>query len=152
MCWPRSGCVSRCSLCSPALRKTPALSAVCAVVANIILNLTLIWFLGTGGLAAATAACSYLQVIILVTVLRRRLGRSILNGLSVTLKKTLAATALMCIAGATAMILMGSLPDNRFFDVLRLCVVVPLAAAVYVLAAKRLRIEMLSLLTGAKRR
>ena len=132
--------------------KTPALSAVCAVVANIILNLTLIWFLGTGGLAAATAACSYLQVIILVTILRRRLGRSILHGLSLTLKKTLAATALMCIAGATAMILMGSLPDNRFFDVLRLCVVVPLAAAVYVLAAKRLRIEMLSLLTGAKRR
>ena len=68
------------------------------------------------------------------------------------MKKTLAATALMGVVGATAMILMKSLPDNRFFDVLRLCVVVPLAVAVYVLAAKLLRIEMLSLLAGAKPR
>ncbi|MGD8501276.1 MAG: murein biosynthesis integral membrane protein MurJ [Phycisphaerales bacterium] len=132
--------------------KTPARSALYAVVANIFLNLTLIWFLGTAGLAAATAACSYLQVIILVTVLRRRLGDSILDGLPATLVRTLIATAFMCLAGIIIMILMKNLPAGRLFDVLRLAVVVPLAAAVYVLAAKFLRIEMLSLLTSREPR
>ena len=131
--------------------KTPARSALYAVVANIILNLTLIWYLGTAGLAAATAACSYLQVIILVTVLRRRLGHSILDGLPATLMKTLAAAALMFLAGAAIMALMKNLPDGRSFDILRLAVVVPSAAAVYLLAAKFLHIKMLSLLTGGNR-
>ncbi len=132
--------------------KTPARSALYAVVANIILNLTLIWYLGTAGLAAATAACSYLQVIILVTVLRRKLGpfRQILDGLPVTLMKTLAAATLMCLAGAAIMFLCKNLPDGRSFDILRLAVVVPSAAAVYVLAAKFLHIEMLSLFTGGR--
>ncbi|OHB78027.1 MAG: murein biosynthesis integral membrane protein MurJ [Planctomycetes bacterium RBG_16_55_9] len=132
--------------------KTPAFSAAAAVVANVILNLTLIWFLGTGGLAAATAICSYLQVVILVTALRRKLGRSILDGLAATLKKTLAATALMSVVGVGVLVLMRTLPDDKIFDVLRLGVVVPLAAATYLLAAKFLHIEMLSLLAGGKRR
>jgi putative peptidoglycan lipid II flippase len=130
--------------------RTPARSALYAVAANIVLNLTLIWYLGTAGLAAATAACSYLQVIILVTVLRRKLGHSILDGLPLTLMKTLAATALMFLAGAVIMALMKNLPDGRSFDILRLAVVVPSAAAVYVLAAKFLHIEMLSLFTGGR--
>jgi putative peptidoglycan lipid II flippase len=132
--------------------KTPARSALYAVVANIFLNLTLIWFLGTAGLAAATAACSYLQVVILVTVLRRKLGHSILDGLPATLTRTVAATAFMLLAGAIIMTLMKNLPAGRLSDILRLAVVVPLAAAVYVLAAKFLRIEMLSLLTSSEPR
>jgi len=128
--------------------KTPARSAMLAVVANIILNLTLIWFLGTAGLAAATAVCSYLQVIILVTVLRKRLGSAILDGLPVTLIKTLAATALMLLTGIIIMVLMRNLPDERWFDILRLAVVVPSAVGVYTLAAKLLHIEMLSLFAG----
>jgi putative peptidoglycan lipid II flippase len=130
--------------------KTPARSALYAVAANIVLNLTLIWYLGTAGLAAATAACSYLQVIILVTVLRRKLGHSILDGLPVTLAKTLAATAIMFLVGAAIMALMKNLPDGRSSDILRLAVVVPSAAAAYVLAAKFLHIEMLSLFTGGR--
>jgi len=132
--------------------KTPAKSAAGAVVADVILNLTLIWFLGTGGLAASTAACSYLQVAVLVTVLRRKIGPSMLSGLLATVTKTLAATALMLLAGTAIMILLRNLPPGGFSDVLRLAVVVPSAAAVYLLAAKLLRIEMLALLTGGNRR
>jgi len=127
--------------------RTPAKSALFAVLANVILNLTLIWFLGTGGLAAATALCSYLQVAILITVLRRKLGPSILDGLSVTLVRTVAATALMSLVGIAMIFLMKNLPAGRLFEALRLAVLVPSAAIVYVLAAKLLRIEMLSLLT-----
>lgn len=130
--------------------KTPARSAVYAVVANIFLNLTLIWFLGTAGLAAATAACSYLQVVILVRALRRKLGRSILVGLRITLIKTFIATTVMFLIGSAIMILMRNLPDGRAFDVFKLAVVVPSAVVVYTLAAKLLHIEMLSLFTGKK--
>ncbi len=50
--------------------RTPMHSALVAVLANFVLNLTLIWFLDRAGLACATAICSYLQVVILVVVLR----------------------------------------------------------------------------------
>jgi len=126
--------------------KTPAKSAVCAVFANVLLNLTLIWPLGTGGLAAATALCSYLQVAILVTGLRRKLGMSILDGFSATFVRTVAATAIMSLVGIAIIFLTKDLPDGRLFDVLRLAVIVPSAAIVYAFAAKLLRIEMLSLL------
>ncbi|MHC4120569.1 MAG: murein biosynthesis integral membrane protein MurJ [Planctomycetota bacterium] len=128
--------------------KTPAISAVCAVAANVVLNLTLIWPLGTGGLAAATALCSYLQVAILIMVLRRKLGHSILDELPVTLVKTLAATAFMWAVGTIIITVMNRLPAGRSYDVLRLAAVVPSAAGAYVLAAKALRIKMLSVLTG----
>ncbi|MHC4645103.1 MAG: murein biosynthesis integral membrane protein MurJ, partial [Planctomycetota bacterium] len=45
--------------------RMPARSALAAVFANVILNLSLIWFMGTSGLALSTAICSYLQVLIL---------------------------------------------------------------------------------------
>jgi putative peptidoglycan lipid II flippase len=128
--------------------KAPMRSALTAVFVNVLLNLTLIWYLGRAGLACATAVCSYLQVAILVTVLRRRLGSSILDGLFVTVLKTFAATALMSLAAVAVLILMRNLPDGRVFDILKLAVVVPSAAAIYLLAAKFLRIPTLSLLTG----
>ncbi len=125
---------------------TPARSALIAVVVNIILNLTLIWtFLKTGGLAAATAICSYLQVAVLITVLRRRLGSAVLAGLGQALAKTIVATLLMFIAVVAALQL-----SKSWADIFKLLLAVPSAAAVYLLAAKFLRIEMLSLLTGAK--
>lgn len=127
--------------------KVPMRSAIAAVFVNILLNLTLIWYLGRAGLACATAVCSYLQVIILVAVLRRRLGPSILDGLSINFIKTLVATAFMCLTGIAIMISMKDLPEGRLFNVLRLIAVVPSAAAVYMLAARLLHIEMLSLLT-----
>jgi len=130
--------------------KLPLISALCAVAANIPLNLSLIWFLGPGGLAAATAFCSYLQVAILGTVLRKKLGNSILRDLPITLLKTLAATAFMYAAGTVIMIAMDRLPAAKLFDILRLAAVVPTAAAAYLLAAKVLRIEALSVLTGKR--
>ena len=128
--------------------KTPMRSALIAVAANIVLNLTLIWFLETGGLAFSTALCSYLQVVILVLLLRRSLrkldsGASILDGLARTLVKTIAATLCMSAAIIAAQWLSESWPH-----IFKLLLIVPSAAAVYLLAAKLFRIEALSLLTG----
>jgi putative peptidoglycan lipid II flippase len=130
--------------------KMPARSALVAVCVNIVLNLTLIWFMGTAGLALSTALCSYLQVMILVRALRRRFGSSILDGILTTLIKTLTATILMWMAGQCLLYLCRELPSGTGFDVLRLAIVVPTAAAVYTMAAKLLHIEMLSLFAGKK--
>jgi len=130
--------------------KIPMRSALIAVCANIVLNLTLIWIWGTGGLACSTAMCSYLQVVILVMALRQRLGADILHGTVSAITKTVAATVLMGIVGAGLLHLCRDLPSGFWFDILRLVVVVPSAAAVYVLAAKFLHIEMLSLFTGRR--
>jgi len=130
--------------------KTPMRSAVIAVFVNVILNLTLIWFMGTKGLAVSTALCSYLQVVILVSLLRRRVAGTILDGFGATLAKTILATVLMYLVGAGIISIMGRLPDSRWCNILRLAVVVPSAAGVYLLGAKLLRVEMLSLLTGRK--
>ena len=130
--------------------KAPMSSALIAVCVNLGLNLTLIWVWGTGGLACSTALCSYLQVVILVTVLRRKLGGAILQGMVLAGVKTVAATIFMGAFGVVLLALMRNLPGGFRFDILRLAAVVSLSAGAYLLAAKLLRIEMLSLLTGKK--
>ncbi len=128
--------------------KTPTKSAVVAVLLNLVLNFTLIWRMGTAGLALSTAICSYVQVAILGRALRKKLGDSIGKGLVITIVKTLIATAIMLGVGIVIMNLMASLPYNKVFNVARLAVVVPSTALVYWLAAKLLKIDMLSLISG----
>jgi len=130
--------------------KTPARSAVIAVIANIALNLTFIWFLGTGGLAFSTAICAYLQVVILVLVLRRRLqkrglGVSIFEGLALASAKTIAAT--LCMSATVVVVLWMT---ESWTDIFKLGLSVLTAAPVYLLVAKFLCIDELALLTGSK--
>ncbi len=125
--------------------RTPMISASIAVVVNLVLNLTLIWPFGTGGLAAATALCSYLQVTILLAVLRRRQDLSLFDGIAVAFLKTIAATLCMSAAIVAALWI-----SKNFANIFKLLLVVPTAAVVFLLAAKLLHIEMLSLLTGRK--
>lgn len=132
--------------------KTPVKSALIAVFANVILNLTLIWFIGTGGLAASTAICSYFQVFILIFILRKKLKSSILEGLAENILKTLAGTFIMTIICMLILFVMKNVPSGRLFDGLRLLAVVPSAVLVYILAAKKLRNEMLSLFISRSNR
>ena len=129
--------------------KTPAVSALIAVATNLVLNLTLIWFMGTAGLALSTALCSYLQVAILVCVLRRRFGTAIFSGLINTFWKALAGTFTMTLTALVLLVLMRNLPDGLAFGLLRVLVIVPSSAAVYILTAKLLKSPMLSLISGS---
>jgi len=132
--------------------KMPVVSALIAVTVNVALNITLIWYLGTAGLALSTAICSYVQVVILTSALRRRISGPILAGLGLSALKVVAATTIMCAVAGSIVYLMQDLPDSRLFNIMRLAAVVPASALVYVLAAWLLRIEMLSLLAGRLRR
>ena len=131
--------------------KMPAITAGVAVIVNIIMNVTLIWFMGTAGLALSTALCSYLQVIILIRILRRRFGHSIVKGLGTTLLKTIFATVIMCAVGLVVLGLCRGFGHGKIYEILRLAVTVPLAAGVYIISSKLLGIESLSLLTGRKK-
>lgn len=130
--------------------KTPVKSAVLAVVLNFILNLTLVWFMGTGGLAASTAICSYLQVILLTILFQRYLHKqdsslSIWRNMgSETLK-----IILVCLCMCAAITVTAWLSRNCS-PFIKLIVIVPVSTGTYLIAAKLMRIEMLSLLTGKK--
>ncbi|AQT68551.1 putative peptidoglycan biosynthesis protein MurJ [Anaerohalosphaera lusitana] len=131
--------------------KTPMRSAVFAVCVNIVLNLTLIWFMGTAGLAFSTAFCSYLQVAILILAMRHRFERKLFDKLGINLFRTTTATCVMAIVGWAAIKLMADLPNTTFYQVVRLAVMVPLAGGTYYICSAVLKNEMLSLFKAAKK-
>jgi len=130
--------------------KMPAITAFTAVVTNIILNLTLMWFMGTGGLALSTAICSYLQVGMLVYYLYRISKMPILAKISTTVGKSFAATVLMSGIGYLILLAMSGLGSGKTMDFLRIASVVIVCGGFYALAARVMKIEMLSLVTGGK--
>ncbi len=130
--------------------KMPLRSALIAVSVNVVLNLALIWPLGTRGLALATAVCSYLQVTILVLGMRRRFGRSVLDGVMKVLGKTAVASFAMIIAGWGIRALMAGLPETRLFDVARVFALVVGGGGVFWGAGRCLHLEELQLLMGRK--
>ncbi len=125
--------------------KLPTLSALVAVFANFVLNLVLVWPLGRGGLACSTALCSYLQVTILLTVLRRKLGSEILGKFATSFIKTVAATACMWAAGYVTLKL-----SQELHNAFRVILIIGVSVLIYILAAKLFRIEILSSLIGGK--
>lgn len=128
----------------------PLRSAAAAVAANIVVSLSLIWFMGTAGLAAGTALCAYVQVFLLARALRKRLGASVWEGVTSTLVRTLLATLAMAVAGLAVLFLMRTLPGDRASNALRVFAVVSCAAATYLAAARALRIEALSMILGPR--
>jgi putative peptidoglycan lipid II flippase len=131
--------------------KLPAQTAALAVVVNIVLNLTLIWVMGAAGLALATAICSYLQVAILMSLLRYRFETMDYRVLVVTFCKSAVATTAMFLTGLAILRLTEHWPINPKFDALRLLTIIIPCSAVYAAAAKVLRIEALGLVTGKSR-
>jgi len=74
---------------------TPVKVALWTIGLNVVLNLVLIWPLGTGGLALSTAICATLQAAVLLSLLVRYYQLRITQGLWLTLIKTSIATAVM---------------------------------------------------------
>lgn len=130
--------------------KWPARTAVAAVFINVILNLTLIWPLGVGGLALATAICSYLQVGVLLWLLNRQFGFSVPKPTLVLLSKTVLASAVMGGIGWACLAGMSGLTSNKFNDLLRIAVLVVVCAGVYIVISRLIGNPMLALLRGSK--
>jgi putative peptidoglycan lipid II flippase len=116
-------------------------TAFSAVALNLALNLTLIWFMGTAGLALSTAAASYLQVILLTKALSARLSSIKWRNLAITAAKSLLASLTMAAAVAAMLWFLKNLPKDTISDIIRLSAAVPTGAAVYWFAAKTLGIN-----------
>jgi putative peptidoglycan lipid II flippase len=121
--------------------KVPMQTAFSAVALNLALNLTLIWFMGTAGLALSTAAASYLQVILLTKALSARLSSIKWRNLAITAAKSLLASLTMAAAVAAMLWFLKNLPKDTISDIIRLSAAVPTGAAVYWFAAKTLGIN-----------
>ncbi|MCD6394687.1 MAG: hypothetical protein J7M40_14435, partial [Planctomycetes bacterium] len=80
-----------------------------------------------------------------------RYGRSILSGLPSIFVKTVIGTVVMAVVAGGALMIMQKMPFGPGYDIVRLAIVVPLSALVYVLAAKLLRNEMFSLILPARK-
>ncbi len=130
--------------------KIPSISACIAVAVNVVLNLTLIWFMGIAGLALSTAICSYLQVAILILMLRKKFSRPVLPGITPILVKTAVATVIMFLAGWLTLRLMANMPFSKKNDLLRLISTVVICAGTYLLLAKIMKNQMLSLIIHRK--
>jgi putative peptidoglycan lipid II flippase len=79
--------------------RTPMRVAMLCLVLNVVLNLILMQFLRQGGLALATSICSFVNIALLLRVLRRRLGGLGLRRLAGRVARMLMAC---CVSGAAA--------------------------------------------------
>ncbi|MFI4912624.1 MAG: murein biosynthesis integral membrane protein MurJ [Sedimentisphaeraceae bacterium JB056] len=130
--------------------KMPARTAVIAVIVNVLLNLTLIWFMGAAGLGLATAICSYIQIIILLAVLKNRYREQFTQGFATAITKVIIASVIMFIAGRTLMIAMAALPADLKFNCIRIAAQIIICASVYLALSKIMKIEMLEIITNKK--
>ena len=76
-------------------RQTPLRVGLVAVVLNLVLNFTLIWFVGGLGLAMATAISAIVQVMIVTALLQSRIGGLDWQAFRLTLFRAIAATLAM---------------------------------------------------------
>jgi putative peptidoglycan lipid II flippase len=133
---------------------TPAKAAGWMVLLNLALNLTLVWPLREAGLAAATAICAVLQVLILWHMLNRHVRLEGSDALRTAGGKSLLATAIM--SGACWLTLR-SLPNAHAaactpWKLARLLAPMLVGIIVYVGASAALRADELRMLCAAFRR
>jgi putative peptidoglycan lipid II flippase len=113
---------------------TPVKIAVRVIGLHILLNLVLIWFLGTGGLALSTALCAALQAGILMVILVRRHHLHITDNLSSSLVKTILATGVMAVGGFSIMHFLAESPAWK-----QVLIVVPACAVIFALSSRILK-------------
>jgi putative peptidoglycan lipid II flippase len=81
--------------------RTPVRIAIAALLANIALGIALAWWIGTPGIALATAIASTLNALLLAGKLRARLGTVLEPGAWIEFRAMLVALAVAGAVGAT---------------------------------------------------
>jgi len=113
---------------------TPVKVAVRVIGLHCILNLILIWFLGTGGLALSTALCAGLQALILLVIMAHRYNLHITRGLGSSLLKSLVATGVMTVGGVCLMLFFSQSTAG-----IQILVLVPACAVIFALSSRVLK-------------
>jgi len=116
--------------------RTPVRIASIAMVANIVLNLILMRILDVGGLAFATAIASFINLLILLYYLRKRIGR--LGGKKVmfSLTKIILASSAMATACIYSSRLLGQISK-----LIQVAGTILISVIIYILVAHLLRCD-----------
>jgi putative peptidoglycan lipid II flippase len=94
-------------------RMTPLTVGMYAMVANIVMDLGLMWPLGGRGLALSTAVIAALQCIATARLLQRKVGRLLWSEIFATSLKTIVASMVMAAVCLSALSLLQ--PEGSFF-------------------------------------
>ena len=123
--------------------RTPVIVSVLSVITNLLLNLALVRVLGFRGLALGTAIAAMMNAVVLLWLLRRRLGGLEGARIAVSLAKISAAAALMGLATYyTLQGLLNVMPgDRELVRVLRVGSAIAVALLVLAGSAQWLRIQ-----------
>jgi putative peptidoglycan lipid II flippase len=123
--------------------RTPVIVSVASVALNLVLNIVLFRVMGFRGLALGTAIAAIFNALVLVVLLRRRVGG--LDGrrlATASVKITIAAAAMGAVAMQASRMLEGWLPgDGELTRVLRVALAIGAAIVALIAAARLLRIE-----------
>jgi putative peptidoglycan lipid II flippase len=130
--------------------RTPVTVSVVAVLLNIALNVSLVRVMGYRGLALGTALAAVLNALVLMVLLRRRLGGIDGRRVGATFAKITAASVLM---GLAAMFVEEWLRDvvpggSVFIRACRVSAAIAVGLVTLTAAARLLRLEELSEATG----
>ncbi len=128
--------------------KTPVKIAAAMMVLNIVFNLVLMGPLQQGGLALATSLSSTINMLLLVHILRKRLGgidgrRMLRSFRSIVFSSVVMAAAIYALWGALF---------GNGYTVIALTIMLTLSVIVYVLTAKALKLEEVGSVIGGLRR
>ena len=122
--------------------KIPMKTACIAVGANLGLNLTLIWFMGTAGLALSTTISSYLQVGMLSKKISNRFSGTLWEDTGIIALKSAVGTVVMGVLVGLVLWTLAGLEKTTKFDIIRLCLAVPAGAGGYWIILKLLRVDL----------
>jgi putative peptidoglycan lipid II flippase len=124
--------------------RTPMVVSVGSIAVNVLLPLLFlrVWHMGFQALALTTGCAVALECLVLAERLRQRLGGLEGRYLSDCLMRvTVAAAAMALPIYLLHNYAFGALPDTRLADCVQLAVLIPLAAAIFLGAARLLRVK-----------
>jgi putative peptidoglycan lipid II flippase len=107
-------------------RVTPMKAGFVAMLANLTLNLTVIWSLGGRGLALSTAIIASVQCVAVVLLLQQKIGSLQWREIGKTSWKTVLASGVMCLVHVLAV---SALAQTSFENSRVIRLVVPLVSA-----------------------
>ena len=132
--------------------KTPVKVGAGMVALNLILNLTLIWFLREGGLALATAISATIQIMILFVLLRKKLNITGHKHIITSAIKTLIATFFMYVTCWIMLKIMPTSDGSLMVKFIRLLIPLITALITFFIVSFLLKSEELKYLYNSFRR
>jgi putative peptidoglycan lipid II flippase len=119
-------------------QRTPVRIGLAAMVLNLLLDLTLVWWVGEVGLAASTTLAAIVQLVLLLAIFHRRFGSLAWNELGRSVIRTLLASAAMTIAVLIVLWRWPTMPTT-LLELLRVGTTIGTGLAVYALTSLALQ-------------